>query len=182
MDRQSFLSEISKIRPQSTFLVLQGYRNSYGEVANYNILFHISYLAMLERSIHILEQELPKSDIEEKALNSVLAEYKASADRLTRIPLEESDSEFERFYDDNGARIKGIKLHLATDTLHIHGMAHQKAVILHADRKEVKSSPLTIAKKKYRKMCPASKFRDFKISPDKIESISVNHIKLIPPI
>lgn len=182
MDRDSFIAEIAKIRPQSTFLVLKGYKNSYGEVANYNILFHISYLSMLERSIHILEQEMPKGEIEERALASVLAEYKASADKIVRVPIEESDSEFTRFYDQDGNRIRGVKLHVATDTLHIHGMSHQKLVTVPVKRKDVKSSELTIAKNKYRKMCPASKFRDFRVKADQVESISVDHIKLAPPI
>jgi hypothetical protein len=41
--------------------------------------------------------------------------------------------------------------------------------------------PLTVAKDKLRHLTPVGKFRQFKITPSQLDSISVENLSLLPP-
>ena len=46
MNKFDFVGTLASIRPAATFLRLHHYRNELGEVADYNIVFHINLLLL----------------------------------------------------------------------------------------------------------------------------------------
>jgi ribosomal protein L9 len=183
MTNLELVSELASLRPSSTFLALKGYRNSYGEVADYNISFHISYTKLLERSLDVLANRKPTTSIERRAKSELTKSFNDSLERAVATPIEEREDGYTHFVDlDTGNYIKGVKLHDASNTLHIYGLVNSKQIIEQGKYPKVNKRQLTIAKDKLRKLCPVSRFRQFVISPEKVERISVQGLSLLPPV
>ena len=96
MDIESFVSELSKLRTASTFLNLHKYCNEAGEIADYNIIFHMSYENALKRSVAILEALVPDSDLQALAKHELLASYHTSLTKMSETPIEEIDDVLRR--------------------------------------------------------------------------------------
>lgn len=182
MDRKQFVEELSKLRPSATFLSLIGYRNEYSEVADYSIVFHISYENALRRSLAALESAVPVDTLQAIAKQELIDGYNTSLTKMAITPIVEIDDAYTRFFDSDGNYIKGIKLHTETDTLHLYGLVNSKRVLIpgqypHRNRRE-----LTKAKDELRKLCPVEKFRQFKVTPAQVDRISVENLSLLPPV
>lgn len=181
MNKKEFVDQLGKLRPNSTFLTLQGYRNAFSEVADYSVAFHISYENALKRSVEILEAYSPKNDLEILAKNELVAAYKRSIQKA-QVPEADIEDSYTRFFDDNGKYIKGVKMLTKTGELHLYGLVVHKKVTIpgsygpDSDRKE-----MTIVKDRLRRLCPVSKFRQFKVLPSQLEAISVEKLTLLPP-
>lgn len=182
MNQVQFISELSKLRTSSTFLTLHGYRSESGEVADFNIVFHMSYKNALLRSIAVLEAIIPNDDLEAQAKKECLSSFMTSLDKMDSTPIEEIEDSYRRFTDSNGQFIKGVKLHEETNTLHLYGLVVNKRTVMPGFHKSKNSKPLTIAKNKLRALTPIGRFRQFKITPDQLDSISVENLSLLPPI
>ena len=176
-----FLSELSKLRPSSTFLTLCGYRNEASEVADYSIVFHMSYENAIKRSLVALESVVPSGDYEGIAKQELLTSYQASLDKMATTPVEEMEDHYTHFQDESGKFIKGVKMHIATGTLHLYGLVNHKRVLMPGQYKKSNRRPLTIAKDNLRRLCPVNKFRQFKITPNQVDRISVENLSLLPP-
>jgi hypothetical protein len=181
MNQGQFVSELSKLRPAATFLSLIGYRNEASEVADYSIIFHMSYANALRRSLVALESIVPSDDLGAIAKQELQVSYQASLDKMATTPVEEIDDNYTRFFDDDGSYVKGIKLHTETNALHIYGLVNHKRVLMPGQYKKTNRRPLTIAKDKLRKLCPVNRFRQFKITPNQVDRISVENLSLLPP-
>lgn len=182
MNRKQFLNELSKLRPSSTFLTLNGYRNEYSEVADYSIVFHMSYESALKRSIETLKSLEFTGDLEKQAKEELLTSFNHSLLKLASTPMEELEDHYQHFLDENGNYIKGIKLHTKTDVLHLYGLVVHKRVLIPGHYPHRNSSPLTVAKDKMRYLTSVGKFRQFKILPSQVDSISVANLSLLPPV
>jgi hypothetical protein len=181
MKQDQFVAELSKLRPSSTFMSLLGYRNAFSEVADYSLVFHISYRNALQRSLIALEQVIPDTDYDRIAKQELQTSYQASLDKLEEFPMEELQDHYTHFKDDNGQYIRGVKLHTATHTLHLYGLISQKRVLTPGIYPPDTRRPLTKAKDKMRQLCPVNRFRQFKVTPDQVDKISVEHLSLLPP-
>jgi hypothetical protein len=95
--------------------------------------------------------------------------------------LEERDPTFSYFKGDDGNYVKGVKLHAATDTLHLYGLVVHKRVLMPGLYASKNRRPLTVAKDKLRYLTPVGKFRSFKMTPFQVDSISVENVSLLPP-
>lgn len=180
MNQIQFVKELAKLRPSATFLSLIGYRNQYNEVANYNIVFHIDYENALKRSLVALESYVPNNSLEAKAKVELVDGYTKSLNKISSSSIEDIDDSYTRFFDDEGKYIKGVKLHTATDTLHLYGFVNNKRVIIPGEYPSRNKFELTKAKDKLRKLCPVNRFRQFKILPSQVDSISVEHLSFLP--
>lgn len=181
MNKNAFVNAISNLRPSSTFLSLVDYCNSQEEVADYSIVFHVSYQHLLERSIEQLESYQPLDDLEKEAKLSLLDSYRRSLQKVKESPIEEREDGYRHFQDSEGGWIKGVKLHEETETLHLYGKIVHKTVKKGGSKKEVKSSPLTLAKQKLSRDLPVSKWRQFKLTPNQVGKITVEHMSLEAP-
>lgn len=182
MNQEDFIAELAKLRSASTFLSLRNYRNVSGEVANYSLVFHMSYEHALLKSIAALESYVPDTDLQGDAKHELLRSYHASVESIRTTPIEEVDDSYTRFFDSDGEYIKGVKLHTESDTLHLYGLVNHKIVQIPGVYKKINSKPLTIEKNKLARLCPVSKFRQFKILPFQVESIRVEGLHLLPPL
>lgn len=179
--KETFVAELSKLRTRSTFLNLHRYRAESGELADFNIVFHISYLNALKRSVAVLEALVPDSPLQALAKHELLTSYHTSIEKGETIAVEDIDDAYQRFFDSDGKYIKGVKMHIETGNLHLYGFAHQKVVIEPGTYKKVNSKPLTIEKNKLSRLTPVSKFRQFRILPSQVKKITVSHLSLLPP-
>ncbi len=181
MDVRNFVAELGKLRPSATFLSLLGYRNSHGEVADYSIVFHISYENALRRSLQHLQTVNPTDDLSRQAHRELIDGYQKSLTKLALTPVEEIDDAYTRFFDEAGNYIKGVKLHTETSTLHLYGLLNSKRVLIPGQYPNRNKRALTIAKDKLRKSCPVEKFRQFRITHNEVEAIRVERMELLPP-
>jgi hypothetical protein len=181
MNQKEFVSELSKLQQSATFLTLVGYRNDYSEIADYSIVFHMSYENALKRSIAALESFVPLDSMQAIAKEELIDGYTSSLKKMAHTLIEEIDDAYTRFFDSNGKYIKGIKLHTKTNALHLYGLVNFKRVIMPGHYPQHNKRELTIAKDKLRKICPVSKFRQFKIIPSQVDNIKVQHLSLLAP-
>lgn len=175
MDKSEFILKLSKLRQSSTFLTLHNYKNEYGEVANYNIVFHISYENALKKSISIIENYLPSNNLEHVAKSELIDGYNKSL--LKAQDIEIIDEYYHHIYDSDGKIIKGIKIHNENEELYIYGFIVNKSIIENGNYPVRNKRPLTIAKDNLRKLTPVDKFRQFKITQSKLNSISVENME-----
>lgn len=182
MDTQTFVTELGKLRPSSTFLTLRGYRNEASEIADYSIAFHMSYENALKRSIKVLAELELTGDLEKQARFELLDSFAKSLARGAASPeLEERDPTYTYFKDDDGNFIKGVKYHPGKDTVYLYGLIVHKRVLLPGMYKDKNSASLTVAKNKLRYLTPVGKFRSFKMTPSQVDSITVENLSLLPP-
>lgn len=176
----SVIETLSKIRPSSTFLSIRGYRSAEsGELADYQLSFHMSYESSLERSIAALEVYVPENDLEVLAKNELLASYRNSLSKVQSEPLEVVGEHYHRIIAE-GKHIKGIKIHSETGKLHLFGLLVNKRVREPGTFKATNKKPMTIIKDKLRKLGPLNKFRQFIIDPSHVEAINVESMTIIP--
>jgi len=182
MDNLKFVTELSKLRPGSTFLAVRGYRNEASEIADYSIAFHFSYENALKKSIETLTKLDLKGDLEKQARSELLDSFCKSLARGAGSPeLEERDPTFSYFKGDDGNYVKGVKLHMATNTLHLYGLVVHKRVLMPGLYASKNQRPLTVAKDKLRYLTPVGKFRSFRMVPSQVDYIAVESLSLLPP-
>lgn len=181
MNKQEFVDELAKLRPSATFLYLKSYRNVASEIADYSLVFHVSYKAALQRSIDFLKDFKPINPLQELAKDDLMFDFRNSLWSIPEDETERNQHGYRRFKDQDGNYIKGIKLHIRTDTLHLHGLLAKKYVILPGLYDPKRESNLIKEKKKLRRLCPVGKFRQFKLLPNQVDRISVESLTLLPP-
>ena len=174
------IDTLSKVRPSSTFLSLRGYRSAEsGELADYQLAFHMSYGAALRRSIEAVEAHVPCDDLHATAKAEVLASYRSSLAKIESGEESVGDA-YDRVLDAEGTPIKGIKYHRETGKLHLYGLLVRKATIEPGTYKSSNKRPLTIAKDALRKLGPVSRFRQFIIDPSHVSVVVVEGQTLTP--
>lgn len=181
MNQTEFVTELARLRPSATFLALRAYRNAHSEVADYSIVFHMSYANALERSLEVLRGVKPEGDLQVRAHQELMDGYQTSLDKMAVTPIEEVDDAYTRFFDETGAYIKGVKLHTTNCELHLYGLVMRKKVLIPGQYPKTNKRELTIAKDKLRKLCPVDKFRQFKLLPSHVDAIRVESLDLLPP-
>ncbi len=182
MTKVDLLKALSAVRPSSTFLVINGYRNKSGEVANHCIAFHISYSECLYRSFEMVRDYPCSNELEVQAKNELISSYLSRIKNLVK-PVAAKDDGFIRFKDPVTDRIiNGVKLHEKSNKIHIFGLKVWKKVIVPGFYKPVNSLPLTVAKRKIESLVPVSRFRAFIIEHDTFDYIAVDRQEIMPPL
>lgn len=177
MNKIDIINTFSNIRSSSTFMQLHHYKNDAGEIADYNLVFNISYKSALQRSINRLKSYTPENSLEETAKNQLIDGYQKS---LNSFHSHTNEKNYSYYHRNDGSLIKGIKLHIPTNTLHLYGAVLNKKVITPVHYKKVNKSDLTLAKDKLKKLTPLNAFRQFKISSENLHKISVEKLKINP--
>jgi hypothetical protein len=180
MNKEQFVQALSTLRPTSTFLTLRGYRNDFGELTDFSIAFHISYKSALQKSLKQMQSFKATTRLEEAARQELVDSFRLALVRAEES-IEDIQDGFTRFFDDEGNYIKGVKMHNATATLYLYGLVVHKRIREPVKYVESDSHPMTVAKDKLRYLTPVGKFRHFRITPPKVELITVQHLSLLPP-
>jgi len=182
MNKLEFVTELSKLSRGSTFLTLNKYENEHSEVANFSIVFHISYQNSLKKSIQTLKELELTEDLDLIARDELIDSFNASLNKMAQVSIEDIDDAYTRFFDQDNKYIKGVKLHTATNNLHLYGLVVHKKVLIPGDYpKKDTRRPLTKAKDALRAKCQVGRWRQFRILPEQVESIAVQNLSLLPP-
>ena len=181
MDKSQIIETFASLRPNSMFLVLEGYRNQKGELANHCMAFHISWHNALLKSLEQAQAYEPRNALEEQAKTEVLASLNNQIYNLETTPLSDKVDGFIRFHDEAGKPIQGIRVHESTLNIHVFGLAVWKKVIEPGIYKPVNSKPITLAKKAITRGLPISRFRTFVVGPDRFDRIAVDKKEILPP-
>jgi hypothetical protein len=176
-----FLQAMAHLRPSSTFLTILGYRNEHSEVANYSIVFHMDYASALRKSIDIIEKQILTESIELQAKKELIDSFNASLSKMETTTIDEMEDGYIRFKDENGLPIKGVKMHPETKELHLFGLIAHKKVLIPTVYPKKNKRELTKAKDHLRYLTPMSKFRQFRLTPNNVDSITVEKLSLLPP-
>ena len=176
MDNKEFIAELSQLKQGSTFLTIKGYRDSFSQVADYSIVFNISYENALKRSIATIEALDTPSDLEKRAKIELLESFNNSLTKMEETPVEEIDDCYIRFPE-----CGGIKVHKETGALYMFGSLVHRKVLMPGTYPKKNQKPLTIAKNKMRSLTSVGKFRTWKIDASQVDSIKVQGLSLLPP-
>lgn len=182
MNKKEFITELAKLRPSSTFLTLQGYRNEYSEIADYSIIFHMNYKSAVERSIKVIKSLSVSNDLEEQARTELLRSFNRSLLKMKQTPMEELEDAYQHFLDEDGNYVKGIKIHTKTSILHLYGLVVYKRILMPGYYPSRDEAPFAMVKRKMRRLTPVGKYRQFKIQPSQVDKITVENLSLLPPL
>lgn len=179
MNNANFVKELAKLRPNSTFLTLKRYQNEHNEISDYSIIFHMSYKTALQKSLKIIEELSANTILEKQAKSELIESFSNSLTKHDVNELQAKEDGYSQFYDNKGNFVKGVKLHDRTSTLHLYGLVVHKKVVQEGEYPVRNSKELTIIKNKMRSLTPVGKFRQFKVLPSQVESITVENVDLL---
>lgn len=168
MDSKNLLNQLLNVRTNSTFVTLKNYKSSDGGVADYSVCLHSKYLNSVARSIEILEAYVPQNKEEKKEKKNLISKFKETL-KENNLP----SGDFSTLTK-NGKPIEGIKINNKNGEIYLSGTMVFKKVKQGA---VVNNSTLS-AKDKLLAMCPASKYRLFKLSADKLDALVVDKVKI----
>lgn len=147
---------------------------SDNSVARYTVILGGKYSNLLEKSKLELELNLSENKytgIDLDAANAVLDSINKSIIAHSN-GTQNSDYTKKNQYEPLG---NGMNINTKDNSIQVFGLLQSKVVIEPGVRKEVKSSPMTIAKNKVRKALPISKFREFAFDIGNIKTVKVNN-------
>jgi len=167
------ISAIDQLREATTkgckFMSFLYQSKGTGEVSKYQINFGIDYHNACEHDKTALEAYTPQGEVEITAKSEMLQS-------LTETLTEGVSSSYTQ-KDTFESIGKGIRQHKETGEIYLYGFVQSKEQIEPptTPKKEVKSRPLTLAKKAIEKACgfKRNKFGQFILNPSNIGGVSV---------
>lgn len=191
MNSQEFRSEctskLATLRPHATFLTVHHYQNveKVGKIADWSIVFHVSYRNALLRSIEVLKQFQPtpeycqgkyfNCDLLEIARKELLYSYRLSLDGKN---YSHSAKSYDNVTDAYGRVIPGIKLHRRQDLLHLMGFVVHSRIIQREVRPPAEHNRLTYAKKDLEWKTPLHRFVQFRLEPARFDKLVVANLTI----
>ncbi len=176
------INVFSKVRPQSTFMTVNGYRNNWSEVSNFSVVFHANYLNATRKAQKIIRKAqfpyrpLFSSSDFEIARAELCDSMSATLDGFN--PLYTCHGVYKEIRDADGKPIPGIKLHTRSDEVHVNALKTRKKVIVPVSYKQRDSHPKTLAKNYLRSLTPLSKWVQFKLVPRRFDELVVQRMRI----
>ena len=167
---------LNQIRPGATFMSVKQYTNNYGEISNYGIVFHVSYMNGVKKANSIISNYKPENDIEEVAKAELLASFSDTIKGYN--PRYKAREAYTEVIDSEDNLVKGCKWYENGQAVMLYGFQVHKVVLVPGIYPKVNSKPLTLAKKKLRALTPLDNFRQFKIVEGRFDSICVENLTL----
>jgi hypothetical protein len=139
-----------------------------GEVAQYCINLGVDYIESIQHDLDAVKAYNPTEELEQTAKDQIVASLEKTLQPKT---IEEQEKDV---YDHIG---KGLKQHKESGKLFIWGFQQSKTQVEPPtiEKKEKKSSSLTIAKEKIKKNCgfKSTKFRQYILDEENIAGITI---------
>ncbi len=144
---------------------------SDGSLSRFTVILGAKYSNLLEKSR--LELQLQMETMEKELLPAAQEVMQSLEKSIVAHANGEQSSDYTKrnLYKPIG---NGVNINLNDNSLQVFGLVQSKVILQEGVRKEVKSSPMTIAKNKVRKMLPLSKWREFAFDAGNIEAVKVN--------
>ena len=155
---ENLLNEFKKFKCQ--FVSVKGYESkTSGEVSNYVINTGISYENLMKKDIEKLKSISFEDQLMEEARRELLKSLEGNLDVKTRSLQSTAQREAYEYL------CNGVKRHVETQEVFVLGYEISKTVLTTGVFKEVKSKPLTLAKRNIEKLLNMStpKYRLFSI-------------------
>jgi hypothetical protein len=140
-------------------------------LARYTVILGATYLTTLEKSVTALEIEMESMDASLRSAAQAVMDSLLKSIAAHKQGQQSEDYTKKGQYQNIGG---GVNVNTNDGSFQIFGLLHSKVVLEEGVRKEVKSSPLTIAKNKVKKLLPISKFREFAFDIRNIQVVKVN--------
>jgi hypothetical protein len=152
------------------------------ELARFTVLVGFSYHKAVEKSITeleilIAENEALAADNPDKwnaatiqAANEMMASFKKT---LAAHAVGEQNADYTK----KGQYIhiaNGVNVNTTDNTIQLFGLVQSKITLVAGEYPPVKSSPVTIAKGKLKKLLTIGKFREFAVDESQVASVRVN--------
>lgn len=179
MNRDKFIFELAKLKPNQSFLKLHGYRSEYGQEIVASIVFNVPYARAIEQSIAALKGYFPQDPIYSAAKRELMGLFKNTLIKLSEKNKEEDNPDFLPFLDEKMRRVDGIKLHKPTCELHIFSFVKKKIISVEGNPYGRNIPRFSPTKESFKKICPALKFEKLKVSPRQVESVTVESLALL---
>lgn len=166
-----FIEELRKWKPKSTYLYITGYMTEQGQVADYGLL-QMNYGSLIRRSIVQLDSLTISNDLESKAKSELLVSLHAKIEK-EKEKEKEPDCGFDYLLASDQDRLPDNVWIGADGDCYVSGLCYFSRIVVAGHYREVKSKPLTIAKRKLEKQLDIGKFKQFKLSDGKVGNIKV---------
>lgn len=145
------------------------YTNAEGEKAIHTLILGADMRALYEKDAATVEAMLPTlSGLELEAAQAILSSLAVSlSGGIGNNPAYVHGADMrgegnETYTHVDG--IPGVKVHNVTGEVYVNGLSERKVVLVEGTYKEVKSRPLTLAKKAIERNLRKSKVRQFKLA------------------
>ena len=142
------------------------YRNKAGELSKYTIMVGALLKNSYEKDLKKLKLMKTTNAVEEQARQELIESMMKSIETKFQGNPNYTKKDYYEHLDRN------VKMH--EGNFYLNSFVISKNVIEPGEYKKVNSSEKTIAKNKMRKQLRQSKFREFKLELDKIQSASLN--------
>jgi hypothetical protein len=174
---KEIIQKLRELAGKSQFISFTYTSKGTGEIARHTLIAGANYHNLIEKSKLALElmpiSELVQAgvapDFAEKAKNEILASFDKT---LAAHAKGEQNEDYTKRgqYVSLGA---GVNLNLNDNSIQFFGLSHAKVIITPGVYKTVNSRPLTIAKDKIRALLPVSKFREFALDVENLQSARI---------
>lgn len=171
------ISVLEKVDPGSTFLSVREYKNNFGEISNFSVVFHVNYLNAIKKAKRVVEnlkfiknQDFSKNDFV-KAQEELLASFDRSLTGYN--PDYTCHGVYEPICGADGRPLQGVRLHLEQGVVHINALRIRKSVLIEGVYPKVNSAPKTIAKRFIKSQTPLKNWVQFKLVPKRFKEINV---------
>lgn len=173
MSEQVMSKEAGFVKLLNEFLSVEGnkfvnltYRNKQGELSKYNIMVGALLKNSYLKDINKVKKFKATTPAEKEAKSELLASMMKSVETNFQGNPNYTKKDYYEHINRN------VKMH--EGNFYLNSFVLSKQVIEPVEYKKVNSSEKTIAKNKIRKTLRQSKFREFKLELDNIQSASLN--------
>jgi hypothetical protein len=152
------LDKLANTKTDAKFASFTYRAKGTGELAKYRVILGESTKSLYEKDIIALKTMIPMlAGVNLEAATAILKSRETSlAKGIGNNPAYTCANVYEHV-----ATIPNVKIHMETGALHVCGLVEAKETIEAGTFKDVKSSELTIAKRKVEKLLPSGRFRQF---------------------
>lgn len=190
--KKAVVVAVAKTIKGTSFLGIRAYENAKGEVSNYLLIAGYSHENAMQHDFDALKVNQPmvkETLLKEHSIELIEQAYakvyeslekRLSSDAVKELLRLQGDQTIKQSDAQNEAYeflAKGVRLHTATNEVHIIGLEVKKEVIKPIEYKATKSAELTIVQNKIKKLCNfrESKIRTFKFNKAevKIQGITI---------
>jgi hypothetical protein len=175
------------LNPRSMFLAISGYQNNFGEVSDFQVVFHSNYFNAVRKTLKTIQKYTPKAhdcvdqgfdldhlrDARKEMIYSLNLSLKGEYDPDFIHPYYTCAGVYAPVKGRNGRNIRGVILHKRTKTLHIHGLKVNKRIVKTGSYGKRARKPMTLAKRWLKKGTPLENWRQFKLLPGRFKKLAV---------
>lgn len=190
---QKILAAVTGAAVNAQFVGLTYRAKGTGEVARHTLMLGVKLEHVYRRDLAVVNKRLQRNPFIAKYLQATREKHEEMLNDIPVVELvrlqaltEIRDSLAESLKSGigNNSRytkqgyytqvLPGVKVSNETGEIYIAGFSRQKKVLQPGTYKVVKSSPLTLCKNEERKSLKCSKFREFVVSADTLETVRAN--------